>query len=409
MLIAVLLIAGGIGFGARALVSTPAEAQLPEEPPQVVTAEVTSQQLTTTFDGTGVVQAKDTSKVRAQVASKGRAVVSGRPLSRGDHVRWCEPLIEVSGRPVFALAGDVPSYRTLTRDSSGTDVRQLQSALQECGYAIAVDGEYGPATAAVVKQLYRDAGYEPVWEEKPISTGSTSDDETGTETEGNKTEREGSTHQGSATEGLPAESDATAAEPPTAQKAVKSATIPLGEIAFLPSGGTVTDIAALGSQLSDKPAVTLAHSGLSLHIELKAGVRTALDGTQRLSVTIKGEPTELEFPEVTVEGTANDSGGLIYPIDVPLPENTPADLLGSGLDYRITIGDETKYSTVVPVAALYSDPAGGSTIRVVTEPGTEPKTVPVTVVATGSGNVAIKAPGDAEFEAGDTVAIGAKS
>lgn len=175
----------------------------------------------------------------------------------------------------------------------------------------------------------------------------------------------------------------------------------------------------MGSELAEGPAVTVAHAGLRLHIELQAGVRTALDGTQRLTVTINGEPTELEFPDVAVQGTANESGGLIYPIDVALPEGTPADLLGTALDYQITVGDDTEFSTVVPVAALYTDPSGGSTVRLITENSEETSTetstdeastdsasVPVEVLETGSGHVAIEAAGGTELEPGDRVVVG---
>ena len=52
----------------------------------------------------------------------------------GDEVLEGTRLIEVSGRPVFALQGDVPVYRTLTPGMAGADVAQMQVALARLGY-----------------------------------------------------------------------------------------------------------------------------------------------------------------------------------------------------------------------------------------------------------------------------------
>ena len=52
-------------------------------------------------------------------------------------------LIEVNGRPVLALQGDAPMYRTLRPGDTGDDVRQLELALARLGFDPGpVDGTY---------------------------------------------------------------------------------------------------------------------------------------------------------------------------------------------------------------------------------------------------------------------------
>jgi peptidoglycan hydrolase-like protein with peptidoglycan-binding domain len=90
------------------------------------------------------------------------AVVTATPLDVGERARFGDVLIEVSGRPIVLLRGELPAYRDLRPGDEGPDVRQLQEALRELGlYAGAGSGEYGPATAAGVSRLYRTLARQP--------------------------------------------------------------------------------------------------------------------------------------------------------------------------------------------------------------------------------------------------------
>ena len=64
----------------------------------------------------------------------------------------------VDGRPVLALATSEPMYRDLGPGAKGTDVRALQRELKRLGYAVGVDGSYGPETAQVVSTLRARGG-----------------------------------------------------------------------------------------------------------------------------------------------------------------------------------------------------------------------------------------------------------
>ncbi len=67
-----------------------------------------------------------------------------------------------SGRPAMVLQGATPAYRDLTPGTSGSDVRQLEEALNRLGFDPGdVDGNYDEKTSAAVSAWYRAKGYEP--------------------------------------------------------------------------------------------------------------------------------------------------------------------------------------------------------------------------------------------------------
>ncbi|MEV5497364.1 peptidoglycan-binding protein [Nonomuraea fuscirosea] len=69
-------------------------------------------------------------------------------------------LMEVNGRPVFALRGSVPMHRTIGPGSKGDDVGQLQRALRRLGFGGPLTGVFDRATIAAVTRMYTKRGYE---------------------------------------------------------------------------------------------------------------------------------------------------------------------------------------------------------------------------------------------------------
>jgi multidrug efflux pump subunit AcrA (membrane-fusion protein) len=69
-------------------------------------------------------------------------------------------LMEVNGRPVFALRGAVPMHRTIAPGTEGDDVKQVQRALRRLGYAAPATGVFDQATIAAIRKLYAAKGYE---------------------------------------------------------------------------------------------------------------------------------------------------------------------------------------------------------------------------------------------------------
>lgn len=89
-------------------------------------------------------------------------IVTGGVPEVGDEVAEGEPLLEIAGRPVIALEGDLPTYRTLRPGMSGPDVEQLEETLEELGFDPGtVDESYTAATGRAVRALYDEVGYEP--------------------------------------------------------------------------------------------------------------------------------------------------------------------------------------------------------------------------------------------------------
>jgi hypothetical protein len=91
----------------------------------------------------------------------GPAVVTGQVPEVGATFGPASIALEVVGRPVIVLPGDLPVYRTLRIGVSGPDVLQLKQALQALGISSGnvASNVFDSATAAGVAALYATVGY----------------------------------------------------------------------------------------------------------------------------------------------------------------------------------------------------------------------------------------------------------
>jgi hypothetical protein len=91
-----------------------------------------------------------------EAPSDGRITASscepGRPLGSG------EPLVSIDGKPVVALATEIPLWRDLSRGTQGPDVQALQSELERLGFELAVTGRFDSETQAATRAFNNAAG-----------------------------------------------------------------------------------------------------------------------------------------------------------------------------------------------------------------------------------------------------------
>jgi Putative peptidoglycan binding domain len=151
---AVVLLGGAVAGLARAWGSAAKQpAAKPALPP--ATAQVARTTLVETKTVSGTLGYGDAVPVSA-AADQGTLTwiaAEGATVKRG------EPLFKLDQRPVVALYGSLPLYRTLRSGVQGADVKQFEKNLSELGYAgFTVDDAYTAATATAARSWQADLG-----------------------------------------------------------------------------------------------------------------------------------------------------------------------------------------------------------------------------------------------------------
>ena len=150
------------GIAIMQFIVSPAELAARSEPPKagLVTAPLEVRVIANT-----VVTRADVSYAGAVNATidtgEERAIVTGRVPKVGSVLNAKDVALEVAGRPVIVLPGDLPAYRDLSIGSVGPDVAQLQAALIGLGYALEPTDTFTEATSQAISALYTDLGYQP--------------------------------------------------------------------------------------------------------------------------------------------------------------------------------------------------------------------------------------------------------
>ncbi|WP_216852764.1 peptidoglycan-binding protein [Phytoactinopolyspora halotolerans] len=156
-------LAAGVFAGTR--ITSPADAAARAEPPAAsdVTVPVELRELQSQVVTRGDVSYTGAVNVEPQFPGlESTPVVTGSVPDVGDTVRRGDVLLEVVGRPVIALPGEVPMYRTLRPGMSGPDIEQLEKALDKLGFDPGeVDDDFTGSTSRAVEELFQDKGYEP--------------------------------------------------------------------------------------------------------------------------------------------------------------------------------------------------------------------------------------------------------
>lgn len=159
---AVLSLVAGLLLG-RFLVS-PADAAAEPPAPGMITVPVEYGRLSNDVTIRGEIAYADPVEVRVDTSSiSGPAVVTGQVPDEGAELEALSVALEIAGRPVIVLPGELPAYRTLRVGVSGPDVVQFKTAVRAIGLDAGdpADPVFGADAAAAVAALYADAGYEP--------------------------------------------------------------------------------------------------------------------------------------------------------------------------------------------------------------------------------------------------------
>ncbi|HEY0237127.1 MAG TPA: peptidoglycan-binding domain-containing protein [Friedmanniella sp.] len=429
---AALLLAFGCGVALQ-YVRSPEQAALDTAPPArtVLTATVTRQVVTASVITRGTVTASAPVQVPLPAAGDtGRSLVSAAPLAIGADVAAGQVIIAVSGRPVIALHGAIPAYRALHPGDQGDDVTQLQQAIAELGYPVAVDGAFGEQTKAAVRWLYQNVGYQV-----PSTTG-LGEPADPTVTAAQQAVRQGE-HQVSDlqrqitaataappsadgqptgttdTAGLRSQLTAAQEDLAAARTALSAATavsgpiLPLAEVAFLPV--VPARLVALGGPVGAAPTDPVATLDTGTAV-----VRARVDATQAASLrTGMAAALATDAGDWTGAGTIATIGAAAATDDDPTAradvtitadQPLPGELTGADLKATITEASSDGAALAVPIAAVTAS-ADGSTYVVRVDSSGDQSKVMVTVGVTGDGLVEVT-PVDGHLSEGDRVVTG---
>ncbi len=273
----------------------------------------------------------------------------------GSTVERGEPLFKIDERPVVALYGSVPMYRSLGVGPGdgiqGSDVLQLQENLAALGYSgFSVDRTFTAATAKAVRTWQTDLG-------------------------------------------LPA-----------------NGTIELGEVVFTPGPARIAGHAArIGDALGERGMPVLSYTGTTKLVSVDLDVADQALARQggRVTVTIPGrDPVEgtiskvgtaitaPEEPAAAEGGTSSAASAPRIGVTVTIAGQDPLGSLDAAPVDVDFVSQERKDVLTVPVAALLALADGGFGLEVIDADTT--RIVPVKTGMFAAGRVEISGEGIAE-------------
>ncbi|MET9897217.1 peptidoglycan-binding protein [Streptomyces sp. NPDC006446] len=458
----------GAGFGASLLIKSPAQAAADSRPPapSVITAPVEYRTLASSTILRGTVVAGQSVEITpgGGAADGGSPIVSKLPLKAGDRVRAGRLLVEISGRPVIALQGTVPLYRDLKPGAQGSDVGELQEALQRLGHSTSPDnpGRFGEGTKSAVTALYDALGYEPV----PVGGAEGSTTVTTAEAQVTSAERvlddakdaletaeagagsgsgTGSTKTTGSTTGAAGEADgggrdqdrlrkavnraredlATAREGLTAARAAAGPMVPSGEVAFLESfPARVQDLPVRLGAKAQGAVMTVAAGPLVVHGYVpdhqkgliragqKAEILSEVNGAT-VTASVRSIATTRTTPRPDGDTQDGQPAGAQADADGYLMTVTPGrpmEAEWTGQNVRLTVLAATTGGKVlvVPVTAVSAGADGSIAVTVLEDDGRQ-RRVRVKPGTTGDGHVEVTPLGSGVLGEGDRVVTGVRA
>ncbi|MGY1749044.1 hypothetical protein [Modestobacter sp. SYSU DS0511] len=158
--VAVVALVAGLVVGRFVVAPDPAGAQAPD--PGLVTVPVAFGALSNDVTIRGEVAYADSLEVTLDTSAiSGPAVVTGQVPEVGSELGPLGVALEVAGRPVVVLPGELPAYRALRVGVSGPDVVQFKEAMRAVGIDAGdpADDVFDQTAASAVTAMYAQAGY----------------------------------------------------------------------------------------------------------------------------------------------------------------------------------------------------------------------------------------------------------
>ncbi|MFD5200646.1 peptidoglycan-binding protein [Streptomyces sp. NPDC058375] len=388
----------GAGVVTASVIKSPAQAAADTRPPPatVLTAAVEKKILSETVIARGRVAASQQISVSGEGAGgkdAGRSIVTKVFMKAGKPLRTGQALLEVSGRPIFVLKGDIPAYRDLGPGSTGEDVSQLRQALRELGYDSGGDpaGTFGPGTERAVKLFYQARGYEPGTEQLAPEAAATGD--------------------ASAAESKQDRGDVSK-EP---SKPSSRIVVPVSEIAYVRAEPAFVErvSAQVGDQGSGELA-TISAGDLIVNGSVGADVKKLMKPGQKVSIvsevtgdeatgTVESVADKPTKQEKGVE-SAPQAGSDTYQVKVRPSRQLPASLAGEDVRITVTAASSGKAVMTVPTSAISTGENGQATVTV--RKGAEEHRVAVDTGMTADGYVEVTTRGPKGLAVGDLVMVG---
>ncbi len=164
VVLAVVILTAVGSWVAGSSIKSPAEAAARTAPPKAspilvpVEKRVLSSDIVTR--GTARFGLPQTISIVPSALKSNPGVITALPV-RNTQLDEGDVMLAASGRPVFVLQGEIPTYRDLVPGVSGEDVRQLESGLQRLGFDPGpIDGAYDEQTSVAVAAWYASTGWE---------------------------------------------------------------------------------------------------------------------------------------------------------------------------------------------------------------------------------------------------------
>jgi multidrug efflux pump subunit AcrA (membrane-fusion protein) len=373
--VAVLALGGGI-LVSRFVVS-PADLAAESRAPEAgaITAPIEKRVIENTITSRADVTYAGAVEVKVDTTGlQGPAVVTGHVPEVGATLVAGSVALEVAGRPLIVLPGDLPVYRSLHAGLSGPDVLQLKAGLASLGIdpGDASSDVFDAATAAALDTLYRNAGY------PAPSASPDAEDRVIAAQEAVRSAQAGLDQAAAALD--TAQAGASSSQRVEADNAVREAQRALaeaqqsGDPGAIARGQDALDLAyARRDELLATPRVSAEQSAVEAARAQLSDAQDALAKAQEAALTVlpAGEVVYLASLPRRVDAVSAERGSVLQGAAMSVSgaelelagsaSETDAALLKPGMTARFTAASGSEYgATITSVDVQKPDASGGS-------------------------------------------------